>query len=39
MKAFSVLQAARYIMVAAVVTAFSVSDQDFTLASLCFVVG
>ncbi|GAB5462394.1 MAG: flippase [Hoeflea alexandrii] len=38
MKAFSVLQAARYIMVAAVVTAFSVSDQDFTLASLCFVV-
>lgn len=38
MKAFAVLQAGRYIVVAAVVTAFAVSNQDFTLASLCFAI-
>ncbi len=38
MKAFAVLQAGRYIAVAVVVTVFAVSDWDFTLATLCFLI-
>lgn len=38
MKAFAVLQAGRYIAVAVVVTVFAVSEWDFTLATLCFLI-
>lgn len=38
MKAFAVLQAGRYIAVAAVVTVIAASDFDFTLATLCFLI-
>ncbi|HRN87721.1 MAG TPA: oligosaccharide flippase family protein [Hyphomicrobium sp.] len=38
MKAFSVLQAVRYITVAAVVTAFAMSDLPFEYATFCFLI-
>ncbi|MCG6121914.1 MAG: oligosaccharide flippase family protein [Microvirga sp.] len=38
MKAFAILQAGRYIVVAGVVTIFAVSDLPFEYASLCFLI-